>query len=56
MAGFYRSCDCSHKCLYAIGSFGREGLTPMKLTLAGAAMSAMFSSFTQGFLVSDEAA
>lgn len=42
--------------VYAIGSFGREGLTPMKLTLAGAAMSALFSSFTQGLLVVDEAA
>ncbi|MGG3563673.1 iron ABC transporter permease [Neobacillus rhizosphaerae] len=42
--------------VYAIGSFGREGLTPMKLTLAGAAISAMFSSFTQGLLVVDEAA
>ncbi|WP_223591980.1 FecCD family ABC transporter permease [Neobacillus bataviensis] len=41
--------------VYAIGSFGREGLTPMKLTLAGAAISAMFSSFTQGLLVLDEA-
>lgn len=40
--------------VYSIGSFGREGLTPMKLTLAGAAMSAMFSSFTQGLLVLDE--
>ncbi len=42
--------------VYGIGSLGREGLTPMKLTLAGAAMAAMFSSFTQGFLVIDEAA
>ncbi|CAH2714431.1 putative siderophore transport system permease protein YfiZ [Neobacillus rhizosphaerae] len=42
--------------VYAIGSFGREGLTPMKLTLAGAAMAAMFSSFTQGLLVVNEAA
>lgn len=41
--------------VYTIGSFGREGLTPMKLTLAGAAMAAMFSSFTQGLLVLDEA-
>ncbi|MED1467277.1 iron ABC transporter permease [Bacillus salipaludis] len=41
--------------VYAIGSFGREGLTPMKLTLAGAAMAAMFSSFTQGLLVLNEA-
>ncbi|OIK09961.1 iron ABC transporter permease [Bacillus sp. MUM 13] len=41
--------------VYLIGSFGREGLTPMKLTLAGAAMAAMFSSFTQGLLVLNEA-
>ncbi|WP_428910513.1 FecCD family ABC transporter permease [Niallia sp. Krafla_26] len=42
--------------VYAIGSVGREGLTPIKLTLAGAAVAAMFSSFTQGLLVIDEAA
>ncbi|GAA0327051.1 iron ABC transporter permease [Bacillus carboniphilus] len=42
--------------VYVIGSVGREGLTPMKLTLAGAAMSAMFASFTQGFLVINETA
>ena len=42
--------------VYTIGSFGREGLTPMKLTLAGAAIAAMFSSFTQGLLVVNEAA
>lgn len=42
--------------VYVIGSTGREGLTPMKLTLAGAAMTAMFSSFTQGLLVLNEAA
>lgn len=42
--------------VYIIGSIGREGLTPMKLTLAGAAMSAMFSSMTQGFLVLNETA
>ncbi len=42
--------------VYGIGSVGREGLTPMKLTLAGAAMSAMFSAFTQGLLVVNEAA
>ncbi|GLB59742.1 FecCD family ABC transporter permease [Cytobacillus sp. NCCP-133] len=40
--------------VYIIGSIGREGLTPMKLTLAGAAMSAMFASMTQGFLVLNE--
>lgn len=42
--------------VYIIGSIGREGLTPMKLTLAGAAMSAMFASMTQGFLVLNETA
>ncbi|MBG9452356.1 iron ABC transporter [Cytobacillus firmus] len=42
--------------VYIIGSIGREGLTPMKLTLAGAAMSAMFASMTQGFLIINETA
>lgn len=42
--------------VYVIGSAGREGLTPIKLTLAGAATAALFSSFTQGFLVLDESA
>ncbi|WP_409254384.1 FecCD family ABC transporter permease [Bacillus sp. SCS-153A] len=42
--------------VYMIGSAGREGLTPMKLTLAGAAITALFSSFTQGLLVLNEAA
>lgn len=42
--------------VYAIGSYGREGLTPMKLTLAGAALTAMFSAFTQGILVLNESA
>lgn len=42
--------------VYFIGSAGREGLTPMKLTLAGAAMAALFSSLTQGLLVVNEAA
>ncbi len=51
-----RCCICSNWGVYAIGSVGREGLTPIKLTLAGAAIAAMFSSFTQGFLVIDEAA
>ncbi|WP_071461396.1 FecCD family ABC transporter permease [Bacillus massilinigeriensis] len=41
--------------VYVIGSLGREGLTPMKLTLAGAAMAAMFASITQGILVFSEA-
>ncbi|MFE8701342.1 FecCD family ABC transporter permease [Cytobacillus sp. FJAT-54145] len=42
--------------VYFLGSLGREGLTPMKLTLAGAAMAALFSSFTQGLLVLNERA
>ncbi|MFC7365439.1 MULTISPECIES: FecCD family ABC transporter permease [Bhargavaea] len=42
--------------VYTIGSYGREGLTPMKLTLAGAAMAALFASGTQGLLVMNEAA
>jgi len=42
--------------VYFIGSVGREGLTPMKLTLAGAAMAALFSSLTQGLLVVNETA
>jgi iron complex transport system permease protein len=42
--------------VYLVGSVGREGLTPMKLTLAGAALTAMFASFTQGLLVLNESA
>ncbi|MDM5210260.1 iron ABC transporter permease [Peribacillus sp. NJ4] len=41
--------------IYMIGSMGSGGLTPMKLTLAGAAMTAMVASLTQGLLVSNEA-
>ncbi|WP_010275214.1 FecCD family ABC transporter permease [Paenibacillus senegalensis] len=40
--------------VYALGSLGREGLTPVKIVLAGAAMTALFSSFTQGILVLNE--
>ncbi|TKD70496.1 FecCD family ABC transporter permease [Pseudalkalibacillus hwajinpoensis] len=42
--------------VYVLGTLGREGLTPMKLTLAGAAIAAMFSSLTQGMLVLNEKA
>lgn len=42
--------------VYFLGSMGREGLTPIKLTLAGAAMAALFSSIAQGFLVMNESA
>ncbi|RZT23314.1 FecCD family ABC transporter permease [Fictibacillus sp. BK138] len=41
---------------YALGSAGRGGLTPVKLTLAGAVMAALFSSLTQGMLVTNEKA
>ncbi|AFC29111.1 Iron compound ABC transporter, permease [Paenibacillus mucilaginosus 3016] len=37
--------------VYALGSVGRDGLTPLKLVLAGAAMTALFASFTQAILV-----
>ncbi|WP_089971068.1 FecCD family ABC transporter permease [Lihuaxuella thermophila] len=40
--------------VYFLGSVGREGLTPIKLTLAGAAIAALFSSLTQGLLVMNE--
>lgn len=39
-----------------IGSAGLGGLTPMKLTLAGASIAALFTSLTQGLLVLNEAA
>ncbi|MFH5186924.1 FecCD family ABC transporter permease [Paenibacillus sp. TAB 01] len=37
--------------VYMLGSVGRDGLTPLKLVLAGAAMTALFASFTQGILM-----
>jgi len=37
--------------VYMLGSIGRDGLTPLKIVLAGAAMTALFSSFTQAVLV-----
>ncbi len=41
--------------VYFLGSLGRDGLTPVKIVLAGAAISALFQSYTQGILVLDEA-
>ncbi|PKG25308.1 FecCD family ABC transporter permease [Niallia nealsonii] len=41
--------------VYAISSAGHGGLTPMKITLSGAAIAALFSSFTQGLLTTNEA-
>ncbi|WP_017186877.1 FecCD family ABC transporter permease [Alkalibacillus haloalkaliphilus] len=40
--------------VYVLGSMGRDGLTPIKITLAGAAMAALFSSLTQGMLTLNE--
>lgn len=37
--------------VYALGSIGRDGLTPLKIVLAGSAMTALFASITQGILV-----
>ncbi|RBW68037.1 FecCD family ABC transporter permease [Bacillus taeanensis] len=42
--------------VYLLGSLGRDGLTPTKLTLAGAAIAALFFSMTQGMLVLNEKA
>ncbi|MFC4077655.1 FecCD family ABC transporter permease [Salinithrix halophila] len=40
--------------VYGLSTLGREGLTPIKLTLAGAAITAFFNTLTQGILVTDE--
>src|SRR5690606_26720041 len=37
--------------VYTIASLGREGATPIKLALAGAALSAGFAAVTQSFLL-----
>lgn len=37
--------------VYFLGTVGRDGLTPVKIVLAGAAITALFMSFTQGLLV-----
>lgn len=42
--------------LYLLGSLGRDGLTPMKITLAGAALASLFLSLTQGMLTLNEKA
>ena len=38
--------------VYGLGSLGRDGLTPIKITLAGSAITALFASLTQGILLS----
>ncbi|MBW4575249.1 MAG: iron ABC transporter permease [Aphanothece sp. CMT-3BRIN-NPC111] len=37
--------------VYLLGSLGRNGMTPLKLTVAGAALTALLSSLTTGILV-----
>tara|TARA_Y100001933_G_C18940505_1_gene539309 strand:- start:247 stop:1266 length:1020 start_codon:yes stop_codon:yes gene_type:complete len=40
--------------VFILGSMGQDSLSPLRLVLAGAAITAFFSSFTQGMLVIDE--
>lgn len=39
--------------VFMLGSIGRDGMTPLKITLAGASMAAFFYSLTQGLMLSD---
>ncbi|MFB4330089.1 FecCD family ABC transporter permease [Paenibacillus sp. CR_12] len=39
--------------VFFLGSIGRDGMTPVKITLAGASMAAFFHSLTQGLMLSD---
>lgn len=39
--------------VHAIASFGRDGATPVKLAIAGAALTAALSSWTSGVLLTD---
>ncbi|RAP73424.1 FecCD family ABC transporter permease [Paenibacillus montanisoli] len=42
---------CTAFIVYVLGSIGSDGLTPIKVTLAGAAMTAFFSSLSMGVLL-----
>jgi iron complex transport system permease protein len=42
--------------VYGLGAIGRGGVTPVKLALAGAAMSYLLASLTSGVLLADSAA
>ncbi|MEE6450123.1 iron ABC transporter permease [Gottfriedia acidiceleris] len=42
--------------VFGLSSIGRDGATPLKITLAGVSITAMFSSITQGLLVTNEVA
>ncbi|AJY73828.1 FecCD family ABC transporter permease [Paenibacillus beijingensis] len=39
--------------VFLLGSIGRDGMSPVKITLAGASMAAFFYSLTQGLMLSD---
>lgn len=39
--------------VFLLGSLGRDGMSPVKITLAGASMAAFFYSMTQGLMLSD---
>ncbi len=39
--------------VFMLGSIGRDGMTPVKITLAGASIAAFFHSLTQGLMLSD---
>ena len=41
--------------VYTLGSMGRGGATPLKLTLAGVILTAFISSFTTALLIQDQA-
>ncbi|SFL80276.1 iron complex transport system permease protein [Gracilibacillus orientalis] len=41
-------------CVYFLGTVGTGGLSPIRVVLSGAAVSALFVSFTQALLVVDE--
>ncbi len=40
--------------VYAVGSLGRDGATPVKLALAGAAVTAGLTSYTSAMIMTDE--
>lgn len=42
--------------VYLLSSLGKEGMSPIKLTLAGVALAALFASLTQGILLFREKA
>lgn len=42
--------------VFGLSSLGKDGATPLKITLAGVSIAAMFSSITQGILVTNEVA